>query len=74
MALAQGIDALSTSDAGWTKSEEGMAMLIRMDITKLTQAAAFLLKKHNGFMTRIRLLKLLYIADRRLIRERRIGR
>ncbi len=44
-------------------------MLIRMDITKLTQAAAFLLKKHNGFITRIRLLKLLYIADRELIRE-----
>jgi uncharacterized phage-associated protein len=51
--------------------EKGAAMLIRMDVTKLTQAAAFLLKKHNGFITRIRLLKLLYIADRELIQQTR---
>jgi uncharacterized phage-associated protein len=42
-------------------------MLIRMEILKVTQAAAFLLKKHQGFMTRKRILKLLYIADRELI-------
>jgi len=44
-------------------------MLIRMEIMKLTQAAAFLLKRHNGFITRKRLLKLLYIADRELIAQ-----
>ncbi|HZL37663.1 MAG TPA: Panacea domain-containing protein [Tepidisphaeraceae bacterium] len=44
-------------------------MLQKFDTTKVTQAAAFLLKRHNGFITRIRLLKLLYIADRELIRE-----
>jgi uncharacterized phage-associated protein len=44
-------------------------MLIRMDILKVTQAAAFLLKKNNGFITRKRLLKLLYIADRELIQS-----
>ena len=44
-------------------------MLIRLDIMKLTQAAAFLVKRHNGFITRMRLLKLLYIADRELIQQ-----
>ncbi len=44
-------------------------MLIRLDITKLTQAAAFVLRRHNGFITRIRLLKLLYIADRELLAQ-----
>jgi uncharacterized phage-associated protein len=46
-------------------------MLIRMDILKVTQAAAFILKRHNGFITRKRLLKLLYIADRELIQQTR---
>ncbi len=46
-------------------------MLIRMDIMKTTQAAAFLLKSHRGFITRKRLLKLLYIADRELIQSSR---
>lgn len=44
-------------------------MFIRFDILKVTQAAAYLLKRHNGFITRIRLLKLLYIADRELLAE-----
>lgn len=44
-------------------------MLIRLDILKLTQAASFLLKRHNGFITRKRLLELLYIADRELIAQ-----
>lgn len=46
-------------------------MLIRLDILKLTQAASFLLKRHNGFITRMRLLKLLYIADRELLAQHR---
>jgi uncharacterized phage-associated protein len=46
-------------------------MLIRMDVLKTAQAAAFLLKRHNGFMTRKRLLKLLYMADRELIAQHR---
>ena len=44
-------------------------MLIKLDIMKLTQASAFLLRRHNGFITRIRLLKLLYIADRELLAQ-----
>jgi len=44
-------------------------MLIKFDSDKVTQAAAFLLKRHNGFITRKRLLKLLYIADRELIQS-----
>jgi uncharacterized phage-associated protein len=44
-------------------------MLIKMDILKVTQAASFVLKKHNGFITRKRLLKLLYIADRELLQR-----
>jgi len=44
-------------------------MLIRLDIMKLTQAAGFLLKRYNGFITRRRLLKLLYIADRELLAQ-----
>lgn len=46
-------------------------MFIRMDTLKITQAAGFLLKGHNGFITRRRLLKLLYIADRELLRQTR---
>lgn len=46
-------------------------MLVRLDTLKLTQAAAFLLKRYGGFITRKRLLKLLYIADRELIRDTR---
>jgi uncharacterized phage-associated protein len=46
-------------------------MVIRLDILKLTQAAAVLLKRHNGFITRMRLLKLLYITDRELLAETR---
>ncbi|MDB5324082.1 MAG: putative phage-associated protein [Phycisphaerales bacterium] len=46
-------------------------MLIRLDIMKLTQAAAYLLKRHNGFITRMRLLKLLYMVDRELLTETR---
>lgn len=42
-------------------------MFIKLDILKLTQAASFLVKKHNGFITRKRLLKLLYITDRELL-------
>src|SRR3954469_892102 len=44
-------------------------MLIKFDTTKVTQAAAFLLKRYNGFITRRRLLTLLYIADRELIQQ-----
>src|SRR5687767_10392546 len=44
-------------------------MLIRLDIMKLTQAAAFVTKRYNGFITRRRLLKVLYIADRELLKE-----
>lgn len=44
-------------------------MLVKFDTVKVTQAAALLLKAHNGFITRKRLLKLLYIADRELIQQ-----
>ena len=46
-------------------------MLVKFDTIKVTQAAGFLLKRHNGFITRNRLLKLLYIADRELIQQTR---
>jgi uncharacterized phage-associated protein len=39
-------------------------MLIKFNTTKVMQAAAVLLKAHAGRMSRLRLLKLLYIADR----------
>jgi uncharacterized phage-associated protein len=46
-------------------------MLAPFDIEKLVQASAVLLKADpGGRMTRIRLLKLLYIADREMIQKR----
>ena len=44
-------------------------MLVKFDTIKVTQAAGLLLKRYNGFITRKRLLKLLYITDRELIQE-----
>ncbi len=44
-------------------------MVIRFDTMKAVQAAAVLLKEEGGRMTRLRLLKLLYIADRQSIAE-----
>ena len=44
-------------------------MLVRFDTIKVTQAAGVLLKRYNGFITRKRLLKLLYITDRELIQQ-----
>jgi uncharacterized phage-associated protein len=44
-------------------------MLVKFDPIKVTQAAAILLKRYNGFITRRRLLKLLYITDRELIQQ-----
>lgn len=46
-------------------------MLIKFDTVKVTQAAGILLKRYNGFITRKRLLKLLYIVDRELIQQTR---
>ncbi|HSZ59207.1 MAG TPA: Panacea domain-containing protein [Tepidisphaeraceae bacterium] len=46
-------------------------MLIPFDPFKVTQAAAVLLKTEaNRSMSRLRLLKLLYIADREALKER----
>ncbi len=39
-------------------------MVIKFNTNKVMQAAAVLLKGHTGRMSRLRLLKLLYIADR----------
>lgn len=44
-------------------------MVIPFDAMKAVQAAALLLKEAGGQMTRLRLLKLLYIADRESIAE-----
>lgn len=44
-------------------------MVIPFDTTKAVQATAVLLKEHDGVMSRLRLLKLLYIADRESIAE-----
>jgi uncharacterized phage-associated protein len=44
-------------------------MEFRFDSTRTTQASAILLKLSNGVMTRMRLMKLLYIADRELLAE-----
>src|ERR1035441_6261599 len=44
-------------------------MLIPFETLKAVQAAAVLLKEENGTMSRLRLLKLLYIADRESIAE-----
>ncbi len=44
-------------------------MLYHFDAKKATQAAAVLLRYENGKMEHMRLLKLLYIADREAIRE-----
>ncbi len=44
-------------------------MIIPFDALKAVQASAQLLKAHQGKMTRLRLLKLLYIADRESIAE-----
>ena len=45
-------------------------MRTRFNETKLTQAAAYLLKLHGGEMKYIKLVKLLYLADRRSLLER----
>lgn len=42
---------------------------MKFDIDKTTQAAAVVLKEHRGRISRLRLLKLLYIADRESIQE-----
>src|SRR5688500_4690350 len=39
-------------------------MVIPFNVMKVVQASAVLLKKHGGRMSRLRLVKLLYIADR----------
>jgi uncharacterized phage-associated protein len=44
-------------------------MEFRFDSTRTTQATAILLKSSNGVLSRMRLLKLLYIADRELLAE-----
>jgi uncharacterized phage-associated protein len=44
-------------------------MEFQFDSTRMTQASAILLGLSNGVMSRMRLLKLLYIADRELLRE-----
>jgi len=44
-------------------------MEFQFDPTRTTQAAAVLLDLNNGCMTRMRLLKFLYIADRELLAE-----
>lgn len=44
-------------------------MVIPFDTMKVIQAAATLLREHAGRMSRLRLLKLLYIADRESIAE-----
>jgi len=44
-------------------------MVITFDALKTVQAAAVLLKEEGGKMSRLRLLKLLYIADRQSIAE-----
>jgi uncharacterized phage-associated protein len=48
-----------------------MFMVIPFDTMKTIQAAAVLLKEHGGQMSRLRLLKLLYIADRQALAETR---
>lgn len=44
-------------------------MVIPFDTTKVVQAAEVLIKAHEGRISRLRLLKLLYIADREALRE-----
>jgi uncharacterized phage-associated protein len=44
-------------------------MIIPFDVHKVIQASAVLLKEHEGRMSRLRLLKLLYIADRESISQ-----
>jgi uncharacterized phage-associated protein len=43
---------------------------MRFDAEKTIQAAGYILKQHQGTATRLRLLKILYIADRESLRER----
>ena len=44
-------------------------MVIPFDTMKTVQAAAVLLRQHSGRMSRLRLIKLLYIADRESLSE-----
>ena len=44
-------------------------MLFHFSLGKTIEAAAVILKEHGGRVTRLRLLKLLYIADRRRLAE-----
>lgn len=52
-----------------TWQSESKQMVISFNITKVIQASAMLLKQHGGRMSRLRLLKLLYIADRESLAE-----
>ncbi|MCH8153266.1 MAG: SocA family protein [Planctomycetes bacterium] len=52
------------------RSQEGVAMVFRLDVAKAIQAAAVLLRLESGNrMNYMRLLKLLYIADRESLKE-----
>ncbi len=42
----------------------------QFDSIKTTQAAAFLLERHNGWMSKGCLLKILYLTDRELLAKR----
>ena len=45
-------------------------LTFRFQFDKTLQAACLLLRKHDGCMSYLRLLKLLYIADRELLTDR----
>jgi uncharacterized phage-associated protein len=49
--------------------EESILMIIPFNALKVAQAAAVVIKEHDGRISRLRLLKLLYIADRESLAE-----
>jgi len=55
-------------DCGTRNDQEG-SMTTKLNVAKAIQAAAKLLQFERGRMSRLRLLKLLYIADRRCVKE-----
>src|SRR5438874_2180817 len=50
-------------------TQRGGKMEFQFDSMRTTQAAAILLQLSNGVMSRMRLLKFLYIVDRELLAE-----
>ena len=70
MPVHQSIQASQKKQMTGTEKRYDCSMRMRFNEAKATEAAAFLLKLRGGRMKYIKLLKLLYLADRKSLLER----